>query len=192
MNKARPFRTRLWLYFILFAAVIFSLLWILQTVFLQNFYNGMLAKNTCAAAEKIVAASADDDFTEVIDRLSAEDSLLVFVTEGDGTILYSSDAYRSYYNSPEHVGDGNSNPYHKGEVLSWQKTAYRNLPDGYDSFLEELQQSPQKRQNIPRTHSMSMAGWSAFQMAARQCSMSAQRWELSVRRHPLSGCSSSG
>ena len=145
MNKARPFRTRLWLYFILFAAVIFSLLWILQTVFLQNFYNGMLAKNTCAAAEKIVAASADDDFTEVIDRLSAEDSLLVFVTEGDGTILYSSDAYRSYYNGPEHVGDGNSNPYHKGEVLSWQKTAYRNLPDGYDSFLEELQQSPQKK-----------------------------------------------
>ena len=114
MNKARPFRTRLWLYFILFAAVIFSLLWILQTVFLQNFYNGMLAKNTRAAAEEIAEASADDDFTEVIDRLSAEDSLLVFVTDGDGTILYSSDAYRSYYNGPEHVGDGNSNPYHKG------------------------------------------------------------------------------
>lgn len=76
----------------------------------------MLAKNTCAAAEEIAEASADDDFTEVIDRLSAE-----------------------------HVGDGNSNPYHKGEVLSWQKTAYRNLPDGYDSFLEELQQSPQKK-----------------------------------------------
>ena len=56
MNKARPFRTRLWLYFILFAAVIFSLLWILQTVFLQNFYNGMLAKNTCAAAEEIAEA----------------------------------------------------------------------------------------------------------------------------------------
>ena len=40
--KTPSFRTKLWLYFVLFAAVIFSLLWILQTVGLQSFYDGMM------------------------------------------------------------------------------------------------------------------------------------------------------
>lgn len=83
----------------LFAAVIFSMLWALQTVFLQRFYNGMLVKNTRAAAEEIAAAAGEADFTEVIDRLSVENSLLVYVTDQEGTIIYNSDSYSSYYKS---------------------------------------------------------------------------------------------
>ena len=41
MSKTKTFRTKLWIYFIIFAAVIFALLWLFQTVFLQNFYNGI-------------------------------------------------------------------------------------------------------------------------------------------------------
>jgi len=92
MSKTKSFRTKLWLYFILFAAIVFGLLWILQTVFLQSFYNGMLIKNTCSAAEEIADSVDSPDFTDRIDELSADNSLLVFVTDTSGTILYSSDS----------------------------------------------------------------------------------------------------
>ena len=36
-----------------FTAVIFTVLWLLQTVFLQRFYDGMIIKNTVAAADSI-------------------------------------------------------------------------------------------------------------------------------------------
>ena len=51
--KTKSFKTKLWLYFMLFAAVIFLVLWLLQTVFLQRFYDGMIIKNTVAAADSI-------------------------------------------------------------------------------------------------------------------------------------------
>ena len=87
MSKTKTFRTKLWLYFILFTAIVFSLLWVLQTVFLQTFYNAMLERNTRSAAEKMIAGSTDSDFTSCIDELSAKHSLLVFVTDLEGSIL---------------------------------------------------------------------------------------------------------
>lgn len=141
MSKTKSFRTKLWLYFILFAAIVFGLLWILQTVFLQSFYNGMLIKNTCSAAEEIADSVDSPDFTDRIDELSADNSLLVFVTDTSGTILYSSDSYKSYYHVSEDYGGGDDNPYHRDEEMNWQVGNYRNLPDGYGEFLSSLSQS---------------------------------------------------
>ena len=150
MRKTGTFRTKLWLYFVMFAVIIMAMLWLLQTVFFQSLYNRMLAKNTRTAAEEIASAAGREDLGNVIDRLSAEDSLLVFVTDTDENILYSSDSYKSYYRAEEHNVEhtneytgGESNPYHKGKTLSWQTAAYRNLPDGYQDFLNELAQSPE-------------------------------------------------
>ena len=102
MRKTGTFRTKLWLYFVMFSVIIMAMLWALQTVFFQSLYNRMLAKNTRAAAEEISDAAVRDDLGDVIDRLSAEDSLLVFVTDTGGNILYSSDSYKSYYRAEEH------------------------------------------------------------------------------------------
>ena len=143
MRKTGTFRTKLWLYFVMFSVIIMAMLWLLQTVFFQSLYNRMLAKNTRTAAEEIAAAAGGENLGDVIDRLSAEDSLLVFVTDTEGNILYSSDSYKSYYRAGEHEGGGESNPYHKGKTLSWQTAAYRNLPDGYQDFLNELARSPE-------------------------------------------------
>ena len=138
MSKSRSFRSKLWMYFVLFTAIIFSLLWVLQTVFLQSFYNTMLENKTRAAAEKMVSSSSDADFTTVIDDLSADNTLLVFVTDTEGTILYSSDSYKSYYRSYGSNDGGENNPYRKGEEMNWQVGNYRNLPDSYDEFLVSL------------------------------------------------------
>ena len=137
MSKAKSFRTTLWMHFMLFAAIIFALLRLLQTVFLQSFYDRMLERNTRNAAKEIAAQSDSADISNVIDKLCLDNSLLVFVTDTDGTILYSSDSYKSYYHQAEYEG-GENNPYKQGEILNWQMENYRNLPDGYEEFLSSL------------------------------------------------------
>lgn len=139
-RKSKSFRQKLWLCFALFAVIIFTLLWLLQTVFLQTIYNGMLTTNTHAAAKKIAAGSQREDLTELIDQLCAENSLLVFITDYDGKNLYSADSYQSYYRKSSGKS-GSDNPYHQGETLNWQIGSYRNLPDGYTEFLNKLSAS---------------------------------------------------
>ena len=78
----------------LFTAVIFTVLWLLQTVFLQSFYNGMIIRNTISAAEKITSFDLSGMTAEILDKLSWDNSLLVFVTDTDGNIIYSADEYK--------------------------------------------------------------------------------------------------
>ena len=77
------FRTKLWIWFAAFAAIILSLLWILQTVFLQRFYDSMMIGNIRSAAEEIIQNSEKEDLDDLIDELSVEDSLLVYITDED-------------------------------------------------------------------------------------------------------------
>ena len=140
LNRKIKFRTKLCLYFLMFTAVIFGVLWLLQTVFLQSFYNHMLEKRTKSAAAEIAEAEGDFD---TIDDLARENSLLVYLTDKSGNIIYATDEYKSNYQySEDHYSyqNGSSeNPYRKGEELNYQKAIYRSLPDGYSDFLNALE-----------------------------------------------------
>lgn len=141
----------------LFAAIILSLLWILQTVFLQQFYDSMMIRKIRSAGEQIAAAGLKDDLYTVIDRLSVEDSLLVYITEENGTILYNSDAFSSNFNQTTRSGSGRgmgmgmnrNEPMRRysddddnddDDDRKW--IMYRNLPDNYTNFLTRLNESP--------------------------------------------------
>lgn len=139
LNRKIKFRTKLCLYFLIFTLIIFSVLWLLQTVFLQNFYNHMLIKNTRNAAEKIENEYKNFD---AVDEIARENSLLVFLTDTDGNFIYSTDEYKSNYhkNSYENDEKNNENPYRQNEKLSYETAQYRALPDGYDEFLKELKE----------------------------------------------------
>lgn len=52
--KHSAFGVKLWAWFALFAAAILAVLWLLQTVFLQNFYDHMAIENVQKTAEEIV------------------------------------------------------------------------------------------------------------------------------------------
>ena len=118
-----------------FTAVIFAALWLLQTVFLQRFYNSMVIKNTLKAADKIASQSASSDITEYIDDLSRNNSVLVFVTDTEGNILYSSDEYKK-----GHKNRNNELNDMKAEFKG-DRGHYRELPENYDEFLSELSSS---------------------------------------------------
>ena len=136
-RKARTFRKKLLGYFMLFTAVIFTVLWLLQTVFLQSFYNGMVKSNTVSAADKITSFSLDGDIGEKLDDLSQDNSLLVYVTDTEGNILYSADEYKK-----GHKGSSNKGQQPKGGKGHKENSQhYRDLPDSFDVFLHSLSSS---------------------------------------------------
>lgn len=139
--KTCSFRTKLWLYFVLFAAVIFSLLWLMQTVGLQNFYDGMMKNNIRNAAKTIIAASQSEDFFEIIDHLTFEGSLLVYITDENGRVFYSSDFFNPYFRQPDrpgHDGPGRNKPVRRISPTGFQNDAFRSLPNHYDDFLAKI------------------------------------------------------
>jgi len=134
-HKTGSFQRKLLTYFILFTAVIFTVLWLLQTVFLQRFYDGMIIRNTEAAAEKIASRSGESGFTDTIDRISRENSVLVFVTDSDGELLYSSDEFRKMQRGQDERG------MHGDKLLRDDRVHYRELPENYGEFLQALKDS---------------------------------------------------
>lgn len=141
MKKRKSFGVKLWLWFLLFSAVIFLVLWLLQTVFLQSFYNDMAIRNVESAVGKMTAHASDSDFYEVIDEVAVKNSLLVFVTDADGNVLYSADEYQRLYGGTKQANDGADNPYHAGDVMNWEKGALRNLPYSYQTLVNELNEA---------------------------------------------------
>lgn len=142
MIKRKSFGVKLWQWFVLFSAAIFILLWLLQTVFLQNFYNDMAIRGAEKATEEMAEHSEDTDFYDVIDQAAAANSLLVFVTDDQGNILYSADEYKRLYGKTEPQKHLNENPWHSSDtVMNWEKGAMRNLPYSYESLIAKLKVS---------------------------------------------------
>lgn len=138
-RKAKSFRKKLLGYFMLFTAVIFTVLWLLQTVFLQSFYNSMIIGNTRSAAEKVTSFSLDGDSGELLDELSWDNSLLVYVTDTEGNILYSADEYKKGHNGyNENSGQRQSKG---GKSHKEGHQHYRELPDNYSEFMQSLSSS---------------------------------------------------
>ena len=133
-HKTTTFQRKLLSYFIFFTAVIFAVLWLLQTVFLQRFYNGMIIRNTISAADKIASQSDTSSITEYIDELSRDNSVLVFVTDTNGEILYSSDEYKQVHKNRNSGQNFRRNS--RGD-----RGHYRELPGNYDEFLKKLAES---------------------------------------------------
>ena len=135
-RKTNSFRKKLLGWFMLFTVVIFTVLWLLQTVFLQSFYNSMIIRNTVKVADKISSESRSSDITSYIDDVSRSNSILVFVTDTDGNILYSSDEYKKGHKFRD---DQPEMPYNSGN--EGLLPHYRELPENYAEFLSTVKDS---------------------------------------------------
>ena len=56
-----------------------------------------MKNNIRHAAQTMIAASKGDDFIEIIDHLTFEESLLVYITDEQGRVYYSSDSFNPYF-----------------------------------------------------------------------------------------------
>ncbi|MGN1347036.1 MAG: ATP-binding protein [Eubacteriales bacterium] len=141
----KSFGVKLWFWFLLFAAFIFVALWLLQIVFLQNFYDGMAIRSIERAAEKIadqIESGSWNDLTDCMTELASDESLLIFLTDRNGSILFSADEHHSVYENEKRMQSptaGEDNPYRTtDDTMNWQLGAFRNLPTAYDAFLQKL------------------------------------------------------
>ncbi len=139
-KKPKSFKNKLLIYFMLFAAVIFSVLWLLQTVFLQSFYNRMLIDNTKKAAQSIRENSECENITSIIDSVSWDNSVLVFVTDENGKVLYFSDEFKGAGQKNHNVANLNGEHNDNG-IKNKHVNGFRNLPEEYGEFLERLTDS---------------------------------------------------
>ncbi|MGM9608100.1 MAG: sensor histidine kinase [Oscillospiraceae bacterium] len=143
----RSFGMKLWAWFALFAAIILAALWLLQTVFLQSFYDGMAIRNVQNAAQQIAARQDGTDLAGLLDELAYENSFLIFLTDRQGNILYSTDEHSGVYGrgeSTRDTGGEQANPYRTpDETLGWQVgvSHHVDLPRDYGTFLQQLAQS---------------------------------------------------
>ena len=165
----------------LLVAGIFLMLWLMQTVFIKAFYDRMAIAELKKCADEIssvyheagkplsyadagkassdagagkASVYPDEELYTYIDTAAGENAYMIFVTDMDGSILYHSDEYSSFYSS-ENSREGNEgesrednpaadnavgNPYRHGTEgkLSWQIGAERNLPDGFETLRLQL------------------------------------------------------
>lgn len=138
--NTRSFGFRLWLYFISFTAFIFIVLWLLQTVFLQSFYNEMVIHNTRSAAESIIQNSSGEEINELIDEVAHNNSVLVYITDTDGELIYSSDEFSGMRKRGLDNNDNDLNGI-KAKKYEKKQGGFRFLPEEYDEFLNELNES---------------------------------------------------
>ncbi|MCR5306630.1 MAG: HAMP domain-containing histidine kinase [Oscillospiraceae bacterium] len=134
-RKTGSFQKKLLRYFILFTAVIFTVLWLLQTVFLQRFYDGMIVRNTVSAADSIESQFGNPRIADVIDEISRKNSLVVYVTDAEGNPLYSSDEFRKMQEKQTEREN------RAGRVFRDDRPHYRELPENFSEFLQALRAS---------------------------------------------------
>ncbi|MGN1318449.1 MAG: ATP-binding protein [Lachnospirales bacterium] len=145
--KVKSFGVKLWTYFAFLMAIMFVILWLLQTVFLQNFYNSMAVKNVEKAANKILNEEENTNIFDYIDTLAYNNSLLIFLTDENGKVIYNTDEHFNLYkeHSKNSSNNQSNNAYFKeGRLKNWQIGASRNLPRDFSSFLDKLSESEDK------------------------------------------------
>jgi len=84
---------KMWGYFILFAALILIVLWLLQTVFLSSYYQNMKTRAIIETAQKIITEYGKEDFENTLQQYSYKSNMVVLITTTDDLILYSSDMF---------------------------------------------------------------------------------------------------
>ncbi len=120
---------KLFKYFTLLAAAILGMLWLLQTVFLQSLYEGMMTRELEAVADRLAAARNQADFEDLLDRAAYDNSILVYLIDENGSVSYSTDEHTS-----ARMGDRKG----RGGIS-------RSLPSDYQSFLGKLSESADGR-----------------------------------------------
>lgn len=82
--ELRGLKFKLWVYFVLFAAVIMGLLWLLQIVFLQTFYQSMKVSEIKKIGDSIIAEYGKSDFNDTILKYSYNNGIIVQTFDQNG------------------------------------------------------------------------------------------------------------
>ena len=94
---------KLWLYFVLFAALIFILLWFMQVMFLQSYYSSMKKNEVIKLAEKIESEYKNGNFLEIVDNIAYKNMSNIYIYDLSGNLKYSSTNSATIFQTPSKV-----------------------------------------------------------------------------------------
>jgi hypothetical protein len=77
----------------IFGALILIVLWFLQIIFLNNFYQGMKTREVFNAANKLASEYGKDDFDNTISQYSFQHNMSIIITDINGNLLYASNVF---------------------------------------------------------------------------------------------------
>lgn len=122
-----------WLYFILFAGFLMILLWVLQVLFLNNFYDVMKDEQTQRVAKTIqmeYQQKSSNRFLKSVDSISNTNDMFIYVVSYDGKTMYfkpSGDATSAKYYSDQ------IKTVNEAMVKSKDESAYLRIKNPDDS-----------------------------------------------------------
>ena len=85
----KSLKFKIWLYFVLFAALLMVILWFLQIFFLDTYYEEMKVSQTRKVANDIISHYGDNDLVNYISGLSNRNDMYIHIESSDGTIIFS-------------------------------------------------------------------------------------------------------
>jgi signal transduction histidine kinase len=85
----KSLKFKIWLYFVLFAALLMGILWFLQIFFLDSYYEEMKISQTRKIAGDIISHYGKDDLVQYISTLSHQNDMFIHIESSDGTIIFS-------------------------------------------------------------------------------------------------------
>ncbi len=99
MNKRKRMHTKgltfkLWLYFLLFAAGIMIVLWLLQIIFLNTYYEGMKMRQVEKIGKQLVSQYHEDDrYQETLAQISFRNGLMIRLMDENGEQILSNNIF---------------------------------------------------------------------------------------------------
>ncbi|MDD3335632.1 MAG: HAMP domain-containing sensor histidine kinase [Eubacteriales bacterium] len=90
-HRSMSIRSRIFIYFLLFTALLLVLLWLFQIVFLDVFYRMQKTDGVQKASESIARNIEHEEIETLIDRLGQENGVCILVTDEKMNTVYSSD-----------------------------------------------------------------------------------------------------
>ncbi len=78
---------RLWKYFIIFAATILAILWLLQIVFLNNFYESMKTYEITKIGDRLRSEFKSDDFNDKMNNYAFQKGLIINLVKENRQII---------------------------------------------------------------------------------------------------------
>lgn len=91
--KIKSIRSRIWLYFLGFTALVLALMWFLQIFFLNNYYEEMKVRETENVAYRIAAAyetGGKANMIQTATTIAGNDDMYIHIESVDGVLVYAS------------------------------------------------------------------------------------------------------
>src|SRR5665647_2696321 len=77
----------------LFVALILIILWLLQIIFLKNYYQAMKTAEIEKVANVIISQYGQNDFAQVIQQHSFRNNMLIIISDMTGHMIFSTDTF---------------------------------------------------------------------------------------------------